>query len=47
MASKEMVERGCVSAVRMTALRGLIELLRVAEKDQGFRGLRHREYVRE
>ena len=39
MAGEDMVERGRVSAVWMTALGGLIELLRVAEKDQGFRGL--------
>ena len=39
MAGKEMVKRGCVGAVRMTTLRGLIELLRVAEKDQGIRCL--------
>ena len=39
MAGKDMVERGCVSAVWMTALGRLIELLWVAEKDQGFRGL--------
>ena len=39
MVGKEVVERGCVSAVGMAALGGLIELLRVAEKDQGFRGL--------
>ena len=34
-----MIERGSVHAVWMTALRRLIELLRIAKEDDGFRRL--------
>ena len=37
--SQHMIERGCVHAVRMRALGGLIELLRIAKQDDGLRRL--------
>ncbi len=43
--SQHMVERGRVHAIRMSALRGLIELLRIAEKDDGPSRLGYRQYV--
>jgi hypothetical protein len=44
--TKDMVERGCVHAIWMAALSGLIELLGVAKKDDGLRRLRHCQNVR-
>ena len=37
--TQHMVERRCVHAIRMRALRGLIELLRIAQQDDGLRRL--------
>jgi hypothetical protein len=37
--TQHMVERGRVHAIRMSALRGLIELSRIAEQDDSLRRL--------
>jgi hypothetical protein len=45
--TQHMIERGRVHAIRMSSLRGLIELLRVAEQHDGPCGLRYRQHIRE
>ena len=42
-----MVESGNVRTFGMTALRGLLELLRIAEQDERLAGLRNRQHVGE
>ena len=46
LTGQDVIERGDIRAVRMTALHWLIELLRIADQHHGFGCLRNGQHIR-